>query len=160
MSLTNELTFWNQYIFYFYIRRSLVNIILSIKRISRAKANKYYGIVRCNTRRAQLCRTQRVDVGLIKKRKKGRATDRRRGREEGRGREGRQLGRVRIRSRAGRAEATEGEQDGRKGAAVAARRRGGTPGGGCGREKVEVIIPLEQWPHDLAYASRSMSHGH
>lgn len=33
-------------------------------------------------------------------------------------------------------------------------------GGRGGDEKVEVIIPLEQWPHDLAYASRSMSHGH
>jgi len=91
-------------------------------------------------------------MSVDKKRKKGKQTE---GEEDKR--EGRRLGRARAQDerRQQKASRTEGRVPPPR------RRRGRTPGGRLRqREKVEVIIPLEQWPHDLAYASRSMSHGH
>jgi len=127
--------------------------IISILNIFCVKANKYYKIIRRNTRRAQLMSVERnALMSVDKKRKKGKQTE---GEEDKR--EGRRLGRARAQDerRQQKASRTEGRVPPPR------RRRGGTPGGRLRqREKVEVIIPLEQWPHDLAYASRSMSHGH
>jgi hypothetical protein len=78
-------------------------------------------------------------------------------RKEGRKREDR---RVRARSHTFARDESAGN---RRRASVGAGRKEGcravAAAAACG-EKIEVIIPLEQWPHDLAYASRSMSHGH
>jgi len=102
-------------------------------------------------------------MSVDKKRKKGKET---RGRREGGGREkerekereGRQLGLATHAGRERRQQKASRRTEGR----VPPSRRGGRHRGEAAaeREKVEVIIPMEQWPHDLAYASRSMSHGH
>ena len=99
---------------------------------------------------------------MIKKEKRGRRREGggRGGREREREkeREGRQLGLATHAGRERRQQKASRRTEGR----VPPSRRGGRHRGEAAaeREKVEVIIPMEQWPHDLAYASRSMSHGH
>lgn len=112
---------------------------------------------------------------LIKKKESGQKKKKKKKKTENEERQAR-LGRVRTRpyetsgGNRRRASAGAGRKEGcpavaaRRG--VASRDEKGRRGGegraatAAAAEKVEVIIPLEQWPHDLAYASRSMSHGH